>query len=443
MLSNRPIRVRKPAMVGFRGLWPLLGLARSRFSGSGLKEPPLWHVPKRIPGEATQAMSAKNFTCIFPSAGNVHLVKDVGMIADTLARDHGWDGRLVCLDRGQELSYLHDPVDRLKVDFIPDDPGYRMFRDPPRSLEPYLRSHARSIDVLQLLHNTRETRRIAKSFRRLNPKGKIFIKLDADMEWLTGEIERSRKSPIHWIKEHLLADLFLGRVPDLLTAETGVAVQAVGRLYPRSREKISVLPNGIDERWLCANGFAEIHRDRKEDLVLVVGRIGHHQKNHEMLLGALRLCSPGNWKIAFIGPVEDGFQAAIEEFFVERPDLRDRVSFVGEVVDRRELFVWYERAKVFCLTSRWESWCFALLDALRFGCHIVSTPVQSLPAITEGGRFAEVIETVEELSNRLQSVFEGRTEPLANFAAGMGYAKGFSWSSICETLLDRIDAVSR
>ena len=232
-------------------------------------------------------MRQKNFTCVFPSAENVHLVKDVGMIANTMAREHGWDSRLVCLDKGRDFPYL-DIADRLAIDRIADDPGYRRFRDPPRSLDAYLRRRARDIDVLQLFHNTRETRRIAVRFRKLNPRGVVYVKLDADEEWLRREIALVRRDRLRWITEHLVAQVFLRRVPDLLTIETDSARRTFSELYPWSAAKLSVLPNGYDENWLRANGLADPGPEDKEDLVIAVGRVGSPQKNHEMLLQALR-----------------------------------------------------------------------------------------------------------------------------------------------------------
>jgi hypothetical protein len=62
-----------------------------------------------FPG-SVQVMSGKKFTCNFPSAGNIHLVKD--------------------------------------AEFNTGVPAYGIFRDSRCTIEPHLCDHARAIDVI-------------------------------------------------------------------------------------------------------------------------------------------------------------------------------------------------------------------------------------------------------------------------------------------------------
>lgn len=387
-------------------------------------------------------MNGRRLVAVYPDASNVHLVKDIGMVANVLARSHGWKSSLLCLDRGRDFPNLSDQARWLDLVQVPDEPGYRQFRWPPKSVLRHVREHAREIDVLQLFNHTRESMTLGLAYRLANPRGFLHLKLDANESWLAGELERKKASRWTALLDFLQPHLWLKLVPDLVTAETSTSLETFARTFPWVRSKLARMPNGFDDQWLEREGLGEIRRDHKENIVLVVGRIGTEQKNTELLLEALEGLHPGDWKVVLAGPVADGFQPTIDAFLERRPDMRDALVVLGDVRDRRELYGWYRRAKIFCLTSRWEGFSLALVDALHFGCHIVSTPVSSLDDILGRGRIGKVVHDAAELAGELAAAFRGEQDPLASFDAVREHAKGFRWSGICEEFVQRVESRS-
>jgi len=379
------------------------------------------------------------FACIYPDAKNVHLVKDIGMIGNVLARSHGYEAHFACLNRGQEFTYLNDEARWLQVDRLEDDPGYRQFRWPPRSVVRYLVRNARRIDVLQLFNHTRETMVLGLVYKILNPKGFFHLKLDANEPWLLGECAKKEASAKEALAEYLLPHLFARAIPDLLTSESVGSLEAYRRLYPWSSGHLKLLPNGFDDAWFAREGLEEVAVDRKENLAITVGRIGTHQKRSEMLLAALERCDLGDWTFALLGSIEPDFQARIDELFQRRPELRGKVLFPGEVRDRRELYGWYARAKVFCLTSRWEGFSLALVDALHFGCHIVSTRVSSIDDVLDNGAIGAIVRGEDELVQELSNLFRGVKDPMDSFDAVRAHSRKFRWSDLCAKLAEWID----
>lgn len=381
----------------------------------------------------------RNFTCVYPDAKNVHLVKDIGMVANVLARSHGYESHFVCLDRGREFTYLEDEARWLKVDLLEDDPGYKQFRWPPRSAMRYLVRNSHRIDVLQLYNHTRETMLLGLIYKFLNPKGFFYLKLDANEPWLLGECVKKESSRKEALVEYLLPHLFARAIPDLLTSESVGSLEAYRRLYPWSSDRLKLLPNGFDDAWFAREGLEEIFPAQKENLAITVGRIGTHQKHSEMLLDALERCDLGDWRFALLGSIEPDFQVRIDELFERRPELRGKVLFPGEIRDRRELYGWYARAKVFCMTSRWEGFSLALVDALHFGCHIVSTRVSSIDDVLDHGAIGAIVDGETELVQELSSLFQGTKDPMDSFDAVRAHSRKFRWSDLCARLAGWID----
>src|SRR5690606_8696614 len=122
------------------------------------------------------------------------------------------------------------------------------------------------------------------------------------------------------------------------------------------------------ERSISVKPFHE-----KENIILAVGRIGTYQKNTELLLEALLNVDLNNWKVFILGPIEENFTAYISNLFTAHPNLKDKIIFAGNITDRLELFGWYNRAKILCMTSRFEGFPITFSEALYFGNYIITT----------------------------------------------------------------------
>ena len=131
---------------------------------------------------------------------------------------------------------------------------------------------------------------------------------------------------------------------------------------------------------------------KREDKIIVVGRIGAPVKNHQLLLDTLsKMESIGKWTIDLIGPIEDSFKKTIDAFFKQNSRYNGIVNFVGSK-NRKGISEIYSEAKVFLLTSKSESFCCALIEAAYFGCYIISTDVGGAREITNNGKYGTLYE---------------------------------------------------
>jgi glycosyltransferase involved in cell wall biosynthesis len=130
----------------------------------------------------------------------------------------------------------------------------------------------------------------------------------------------------------------------------------------------------------------------KENIILMVGRVGDGQKNNEELMSAFKVVAntlPG-WSLRFVGPIDPQFKPFMEWYFSEYPDLKERVIFTGAIHDKTELYNEYAKAKVFALSSRTESGTpNVYAEALFHGCMFVTSDIDAADDITNYGELGE------------------------------------------------------
>lgn len=374
----------------------------------------------------------KRFVTLFPPACNVHLLKDVGMIPFCMYRDYGYDASVVCFPNEESYPALDAEVKGLKISFLKQDREYRLGRISLKVLN-YLEEHAKEIDILNLYHNTTETLVYGLFYKMFNPKGILYIKLDIN-------IERFDAQKTQWI--HPLRMLgykgYFNYIANVVSAELPSSKQYLLEHISSLHDKLLLITNGTDDKAIRENGISVLPFAKKENLIITVGRIGAGEKNHEMLLQAIAQTDLKDWKVALIGPVDDGFRVWADEFISRHPHLKDKIIFTGNISNRRELYDWYNRAKVFCLTSRYESFGLVFTEALYFGNYIVSTPVMSSNYITDSGRLGSIVHSEEELAGTLGRITDGTMDIASFYDAIVKYSEKFRWSGILGELDEAI-----
>lgn len=374
------------------------------------------------------------FVTLFTDTENFHLVKDVGQLPYFMYKTEGYDSELISYKNNEEYPYLNKEVKGLKLTFISGKGRFLYFE---LGLISYLWSFSKSIDVLNLFHFKKDHLLYLLLYKTLNPKGKAYIKLDMDILFFKdyNAFLYSKYS----LKNYLLKGItkWMFKLTNVFSVETEEARSYLLKVYPELEQKLICIPNGVDNLYL--NEEIKLRPwEEKEDIIITVGRIGTLQKNTELFLEALKEVELNNWKVYILGPIEEDFQKYIKQYFLEHPQLKNRIIFTGNISDRKELFEWYNRAKVFCLTSRWESFGIVFTEALYFGNYIITSPVSSAAYITANGKYGTIAEA-SEFSKAIQKSIEPgflktqRYEEIKSFAK-----KNFTWTGIIKKLSDKL-----
>lgn len=370
----------------------------------------------RAPGKGVR------WATVFPAAANVHLLKDVGMLPFIMHRDYGYDATLVCFRNDATYPALENEVKGLRLHFLDPEPGY-IFGKVSRRVLAYLRKHAREIDVLNLYHTNREMMAYAAAYKWFHPKGRVYVKLDLDIRAFDAQkTQRFHRWRLAGYR------LFFRYFADVVSCELPSAREYLVQAIPSLENKLVVVPNGIDDRTIRAQDIAVFPFEKKENLLITVGRLGSYPKNTEFLLRALEQVDLKGWKVALIGPEEPGFRERIASFFNRNPHWKEQVVLTGNIADRAELYRWYNRAKVFCLTSRFESFGIVYAEALYFGDYIVSTDVAPAIYMTDAGRAGRIVENEAALARTIQEMVDGRFDLAARYEAVRKHSEKFRWS---------------
>lgn len=368
----------------------------------------------------------KTLVLFFHYLPSFHFKKDGFLTPYYLGKKMGYDVKIVYW---KDHEYV--PDSHRGVELIPTG-GYRYQWLNILCYYFHLVMNARNIDVLMRFHLTRETYLFTLIYKLLNPKGKVYVKTDIDPM----DIDSNKKTGL---KGRIILKLFRKCV-DVVSCETTIAYEKMQKssspIY-KYGEKLIIVPNGFDEEQI---DFLNMHvKDfqNKDNIMLTVGRLGTYQKNTQMLLRAVAKVDLKDWKCFLIGTIEPDFSKEIERFYNNYPEKKSNVIFVGNINDTKELWDYYNRSKVFLLTSRFESYGLVLCEAKRFKNYIITTDVGAARDIVENGKYGMVINMDDDnsLSTEIEKAIGHNTtiDVYNDFDE-----KSLYWSTMLNTLYKKL-----
>ncbi len=294
------------------------------------------------------------FATLFLKTQNVHLTKDVGMLPYLLHKLHATDSVVVTYKNDEEYGYIDDEVKGLKLEFVEKTGGGIIF-DGVR----YLAMNAPKIDVLNTYHLNLSSYIYGIVYKRFNPKGRIYLKLDMNPK---GLITCFKKNPVGMIKRSTI------KRADIVSVETVKMYEKLKQVYG---DKILYIPNG------CYSAGTEGDVPDKKDVILTVGNLGTYEKATDVLLEAFAKFTEDpkadSWQLRLVGTVDDAFKGYVEEYYKRYPKLKERVTFTGPIYDRPKLDEEYSNAKIFTLPSLSESFGIVLVEAAMNGCYLITS----------------------------------------------------------------------
>ena len=346
----------------------------------------------------------KNLTLLFYDFEEFHFGKDVFLVPYYLGILYDYSVTIVYPQKNPDQVFpaFYKNVRLLPVKCYGDKNNINI-KD--LNLAIYLLKHAKEIDCLMRFHNTPMTALIVILYKLLNPKGYAYVKMDINPY----EIENSTTK--HDKLYRCLYSKYIQRL-DLVSCETTEAFQKLPKsqsFFFNFKDKLILMPNGFDEQSLKELNIKELSFSEKKNMIITVGRLGTAQKNTEMFLKALEKTDLKDWTVCMIGPIENHFQLYIDQFFEKYPHKKKNILFTGAIYDKKTLWEYYNQAKVFVLTSDFESYALVLNEAKRFKNYIISTPVGACLDLIENNKYGTTvgINDHKELADKLQQIIYG------------------------------------
>lgn len=353
----------------------------------------------------------KKFVTIFPSTENIHLIKDVGIIPYLMHKNHHYDSYIASYNNGN-YDYLQTDVSGLKVVFL-----NKIFKNDFLNILMFIVTF-KKIDVLQLYHYSFERLILCFLFKLITfGRGKTYIKLDANEKILTTKYSGFKK----------ILNKFFVKFVDLISAETRIITNLLNTDNILDH-KVEFIPNGF----IKSNNEVSV----KKNKFITVGRIGDINKNNKLLLNAIKIINLKDWKVEFIGPIDDTFIPVISQFYEENDHLKDKVLFTGNISDRSALNKIYSEAKVFVLTSRSEGFPLVFLEAISNGCFLVSTNITAAQEVSNNQRYGSLFQSdnVNELAKILQQIIDKELTLISAQEISKFATNNYYWPNIVDKL---------
>lgn len=375
----------------------------------------------------------KFITILNDVASKAHLYKDVGMVAYSLGRYCDWqtsfaslegtDGYMVSDAYYSEyvrLVNISNSKNKLKKSFL-------FFK--------FLYYVANHYDVVSFISLGVRTRKNALILKLFNPKIKIYVKADATTESLDGGyIQKFRKNKFRaWLLRKIESCI------DLYSFETPQAVErAVASKI--THENVICVPNGYLED-------LSIHyrEQKKENLIVTVGRIGHVDKYNELLVDAIKNIDAqklNGWQVCFVGPTTAEFEQYVHDVCTEKGHLRKVITFTGEIDNKPDLYKIYAKAKVFCMTSRREGFANVFPEALSFGDYVITAAIPVSDYITNKRQLGKIFPMgdAKALQLAIEEVLAGKIDLNNEAAKAIIFAKEkLSWQIVVKPLAEKLE----
>ncbi len=365
------------------------------------------------------------------------LYKDVGLLPYYLKKEYDFEVKIICSNRKKKMqdNFRGVKIIELKYYFwgkaFEEILKFKILKF--FNYYKYLLKNAPKIDYLMFFHIGLDKFFLILLYKILNKQGKVYLKMDSNMSGVLNS--NSENMPFMRKIQKILLKKLIKKI-DLISIETKEAYEEIlknGLYNENISNKIIYIPNGFDEEYLVENNIKIKSFEEKENLMITVGRIGTEQKNNEMLLNSLNNIDLRNWKIYIIGPYTEKFKIKYDEFIKNNQDKKERVILIGNIKDKNLLYDYYNRAKIFLLTSRWEGFAIVYPEALRFGNYIITTDVGGAKDITDNGNIGAIteIENIIQFRNEILKVVNNEINLEEKYDKSLELSKKqFLWNEI-------------
>lgn len=357
-----------------------------------------------------------NFCTLYPKGRAVELYKDAGQIPYTLDKREDVCAKLVCsrasLEEAKNGGFSEGQYKQIHM----------LLENETLTGLMYILRYAKKVDWFNFYHGGRHVYYWSKLYKLLNPKGRVYLKLDLNYDGCRRLAEDSKELEI-FKKAAGAADI------------VSVESEQIREMCQKITDiEIDVICNGYVD---CTGMEISDGADR-ENCFITVGRLGTYEKATDLLLEAFaQSAAEHDWKLKLVGTVEPSFEKEKEAFYRKYPQLKERVIFTGAISDKKKLYETYSEARVFVLPSRYEGFPLVGPEALHCGCRmILSDAVPPVKELTNNGEYGVVVKKDDVASLKEALIRESRRAYSVSEICGITrYAEEkLSWERICAHL---------
>lgn len=201
--------------------------------------------------------------------------------------------------------------------------------------------------------------------------------------------------------------------------------------------KLNVIYNGIEVgKFLDAEGYERSSFGYSgDDIILIMVAAFRREKDHSLVIKSLSKLDP-KYKLILVG---DGYLRSKVELEVKDLNLGDRVKFLGV---RRDVDRLLKICDIGILSSHWEGFGLAAVEAMASGLPVVASNVPGLADIVEGGGLLFEKGNIVDLTEKIVSLQD--KDYYTNIQLrGIEKAKNYDLSTTVNHLLELYDALDQ
>jgi glycosyltransferase involved in cell wall biosynthesis len=237
------------------------------------------------------------------------------------------------------------------------------------------------------------------------------------------------------------ASLWLAsRTSDRILTVSEASKRDILRFFDVPADKITVIYNGIDERFLKPPDDEEVRRtceryQLESEFVLYAGNVKPH-KNLERLIDAFHLVRQrglDHLQLVIIG--DEISRYAELRRAVHRYNLHKHVRFLGHLAEE-SLMALYRRASAFVFPSLYEGFGLPPLEAMASGAPVVTSNVSSLPEVVGDAAVLVDPRDAASIADGIYRVLDDSGLRADLRARGFVRAAEFSWERAVRQIRD-------
>jgi glycosyltransferase involved in cell wall biosynthesis len=287
---------------------------------------------------------------------------------------------------GESRGAKHSLVDCF-VKFVPTTSWYKLYRSIPYSGKTFLGRYISS-------YISTNERQLEQEFR------KEGIDIVYVQEYAYGRFDAiakvAKRMGIPVVGAHHGSSIHKGllerkrrslKLADLITCLNYDELNKMKACYPELADKIKLVPNAVNTSLFKIKDREESARnlglDPRKTYLLTVGRLFDTQKGHTTLIKAMSLMEAGPQTELLIigtGPDRELLQKQIDQL-----GLGQKVTLVGQVLDRSKMSDYFNLCEMFVLPSRYEGMPLVILEAGACGKPTVAFDVVGVRDLLNNG----------------------------------------------------------
>ncbi len=187
------------------------------------------------------------------------------------------------------------------------------------------------------------------------------------------------------------------RLADACIALTGWEAHLMQYLFDAPRERIHLVPNGVEEVYLNAP------ETQRGQWLVSIGTITAVKRVLELAEAAVRAQTP----IWIIGRAYTDAEPYAQKFFTLARRHPQYIRYEGAIEDRARLAQIYREARGFVLLSRWESLSLSALEAAACGCPLLLSDLPWAHAtFGDAVKFCPVTNSLETTAKILREFYD-------------------------------------